>query len=260
MNYPKGHFQVLKDVEKDMQSMASFSTIGGNEATIFLLKKAEKIAIAFHLITSHLSDVEPIRQEARKTSIVLEGAINSFVLKGENRREGNIQVIESLILSLVSCADILVVSGFISHGNSSIIKRELFLFRDILIQGIQNDIFKKEMIEKVLDVPFVRGIEKKKRTHKPSAKKQTVHEGGREYLKDTPKGHLKDIRVKAIVDALQVKGELSFNDFAEVVPGVSGKTIQRELSTLVLRGIIKKSGDRRWTKYFLPKNASQAAS
>jgi hypothetical protein len=36
-----------------------------------------------------------------------------------------------------------------------------------------------------------------------------------------------------------------------VVRGVSEKTIQRELSLLVLEGTVRKQGERRWTTYSL---------
>jgi len=40
-------------------------------------------------------------------------------------------------------------------------------------------------------------------------------------------------------------------DFAKVITDISEKTIQRELLDLVQRGVIKKEGERRWSRYSL---------
>jgi hypothetical protein len=45
--------------------------------------------------------------------------------------------------------------------------------------------------------------------------------------------------------------KLTIKDFAQKIKGCSEKTIQRELIVMLTSGVLKKEGERRWSKYFL---------
>ena len=59
----------------------------------------------------------------------------------------------------------------------------------------------------------------------------------------------KSKRQEAIYNLLQKKGELTIRDVSVIVGDCSEKTVQRELSSMVKSGILKKVGERRWSKY-----------
>ncbi|MES2471196.1 MAG: hypothetical protein V4526_03115 [Patescibacteria group bacterium] len=63
----------------------------------------------------------------------------------------------------------------------------------------------------------------------------------------------KDSRKKAIVDLLSKKSNLTVKDFLSVITDCSEKTIQRELIDMVESGVLKKEGERRWSRYSLAK-------
>jgi len=50
---------------------------------------------------------------------------------------------------------------------------------------------------------------------------------------------------------LKNQSNLTIKDFSKVITDCSEKTIQRELLDMVEKGIIKKEGERRWSKYSL---------
>lgn len=56
-------------------------------------------------------------------------------------------------------------------------------------------------------------------------------------------------REDKIVEIIKDKKEVSIKDITDSFAGVSSKTIQRELSKLVDKGILIKEGERRWSKY-----------
>lgn len=58
-------------------------------------------------------------------------------------------------------------------------------------------------------------------------------------------------RERLIIDLLKTKSNLNVRDFTEVIKGYSDKTIQRELLRLVSLGVLKKVGERRWSRYSL---------
>ncbi len=74
-----------------------------------------------------------------------------------------------------------------------------------------------------------------------------IKDRNQEGLKDNKKNK----RQEQILATLKNKGWVSINDIAKAVPGYSVKTVQRELSELVDRGILKKQGERRWSRYLL---------
>ncbi len=63
-------------------------------------------------------------------------------------------------------------------------------------------------------------------------------------------GQLSD-RQQIIIKELRNKGQLTVKDLADKIKGCSEKTIQRELLSLVGSGVLKKEGERRWSRYSL---------
>jgi len=58
-------------------------------------------------------------------------------------------------------------------------------------------------------------------------------------------------RRKKIIEVVRSKGQITINELMETIKGCSSKTIQRELTSLVLSGTLKKTGERRWSQYSL---------
>ena len=63
----------------------------------------------------------------------------------------------------------------------------------------------------------------------------------------------KNNRQDIILSMLKSGVKLTIKDFAKNIKDCSEKTIQRELLSLVSKGVLKKEGERRWSKYFLVK-------
>jgi DNA-binding transcriptional ArsR family regulator len=61
----------------------------------------------------------------------------------------------------------------------------------------------------------------------------------------------RDDRRKIVLALIKQKPALTVKDIAKSIPGVSEKTIQRELFAMVADGILTKRGDRRWSTYSL---------
>ena len=58
-------------------------------------------------------------------------------------------------------------------------------------------------------------------------------------------------RRSKIIDIIKEKGEVVVNDITDSFPGISSKTIQRELTSLVEENVLKRVGEKRWSKYSL---------
>ncbi len=64
-------------------------------------------------------------------------------------------------------------------------------------------------------------------------------------MSDTPQSE----RVSLILGFIKKNRQASIKEIAAVVKGCSEKTIQRELGTLIERGLVRKVGERRWSMY-----------
>ena len=64
-------------------------------------------------------------------------------------------------------------------------------------------------------------------------------------------GFKRSNRQNIILGLLRKKKELTIKDIALVIKDCSEKTIQRELISFIEAGVIKKTGERRWSKYSL---------
>ncbi|NBD73640.1 DeoR family transcriptional regulator [Patescibacteria group bacterium] len=67
---------------------------------------------------------------------------------------------------------------------------------------------------------------------------------------DRSRSKARDRRAQ-ILGLLQRKDSVSIKDVTEVITDCSEKTIQRELLALVESGVLKKEGERRWSRYSL---------
>jgi predicted HTH transcriptional regulator len=61
----------------------------------------------------------------------------------------------------------------------------------------------------------------------------------------------KNERQQLILGIIREIGESSIKDISDNIKDCSEKTIQRELNTLIYDGVLKKIGERRWSKYIL---------
>jgi hypothetical protein len=55
-------------------------------------------------------------------------------------------------------------------------------------------------------------------------------------------------RIRTIIEA---KREATIKDISEIITDVSEKTIQRELNAMIEENVVKRQGERRWSKYSL---------
>ena len=58
-------------------------------------------------------------------------------------------------------------------------------------------------------------------------------------------------RQNTILEIIKKRKELTIKDISQVIKDCSEKTIQRELILFISAGILRKIGQRRWSKYSL---------
>lgn len=195
----------------------------------------------------------------------------------------------SYITEAVSMLQIANISGYISEMNFSILKRE-YTDLGMLIKNKREDIASEniKLPHNFFDVPnlyetyalkqgktkntkennlkFIKNNTTKqlktdefnKNIKKTSSVKDTYYNRHNNNTKEKKNNIylntakiLHNSRRNTILELLQNKQFITVKDIADAVDGCSSKTLQRELLSLVNEGILRKDGERRWSKYSL---------
>lgn len=232
-------------------------TTNGNNQTSLVIKRqvqVEAISKAVYLITNLFKDTEPLKMSLRRAAVECvecddkKGALmklHSLVrlssevnLVSEMNAGLLIRVIKEQLkhapvdeASSVSVKDVLDTAG---NGEEADIPNGAPV---ATLMAIEN----KERVELVKDMPVA-----EKKTHSITINHNTQN------IK-TVNNISMDIgsRRKRILEIVKARGAVTINEFIEAIKGISSKTIQRELTSLVLSGTLKKTGERRWSKYSL---------
>ncbi len=234
----------------DWKSLGFFSA---EDYLIYIFKKTEKITSALYLVSGLLKDEEPMKWELRDKGMDLLSS--SFTASSSVPGDKN-SVIQSLFtaaLETISLLNVAHVSHLISEMNHRILVREIDQVVRLLKDRLTSN---AESAGYILSEQFFRTPDlfssSFKDTYSTGNKGHTEKTSG----KGISQGQVavqqkKSIRQEQITNILKGQSNLTIKDFSKVIKDCSEKTIQRELLELVDKGVIKKEGERRWSRYSL---------
>ncbi len=214
-------------------------------------KKTEKLVTAIYMLTSFFDEKEPMKWRLRELGSRLLSHTDNHALVQE-------------IMSLLTVAK---HSGLITDMNFEIIHREFskLLPEPLTIQHLlvsetgaadakreadhaQTSPERSFYIASSLPPAVMRTQQAesliKDKLEDQEMDKRPLKEFGAVAVK-------KNSRQSVIISLLKRKKEIMIKDVSPLIDGVSEKTIQRELLALVQAGILKKEGEKRWSKYSL---------
>lgn len=248
--------------------MSPLGLVGNSPHFAFIYTKTEKIVTALYLVTNFLSDSEPLKWKARSLGGELLSLANVLKDKYASQREAAVLSMESIVLELGSLLDIARNAGLMSEMNAGILRSELeslvaaVLERKDLV-GSPNFLIDSSFFGDVpppvppqfsanearpFSVAAVAGAADKGH-RRPSPRQKAQAEAG-EHVGVAEK---KDSRRKDILSIVGQSESVTIKDISTVLKSVSEKTIQRELLALVGEGVLKKEGERRWSRYSIIK-------
>ena len=246
----------------------------GDTYGLFVFKKAERIVAAIYLLTGLMSDKEPMKEKLRSmaTELLLTVLEMSERVWGEDTYQKNLINLSceiSVFLDLASKAKML------SKMNHEIMTSELKKFSDFILTSSSNYSSAKIAFEPNLFdgsynyIPEQRAFPINENISNIQKTEETSTYKGQNEIKDNSKNPHnfsmsdrnqksekkilkdKDDRQEIIRAMLNGGLKLTIKDFAKSIKDCSEKTIQRELVDMVSKGVLKKEGERRWSRYFL---------
>lgn len=220
-----------------------------NQSSLVIKRQVqvEAISRAVYLVTNLFEDDEPLKMSLRRVSI--ECVENSDIKSSFLKLSSLIKLSQEIGLITNMNAELLlrVIQDQLVHIEKVEMKDEVNI---VSVLDIQMD-FEKTTREMIV-------IDNKEKTEVVS--EDTVEKKLSNITINNNTQNIKTInnismdigsRRKRILEIVKTRGAVTINEFIEAIKGISSKTIQRELTSLVLSGTLKKTGERRWSKYSL---------
>ena len=236
----------------DQSFWRTIGLIGGDEHLFYIFKKTERIVTAMYLVTNLVKDNDPLKWEIREQCMSLISSAIAIASADSPEKNSYLRFFLSSLLESRTFINISLGSHIISKMNAEMIMEEI----DALVIHIK---------DRALDDATRAGYVLSKSFFMTESSAKTEDKGQNERntpmapmsFKKTPQRNdvlndgQKNSRKVSILEILKKQPNLTIKDIVKVIPGCSTKTIQRELSDLVRAGMVKKEGDRRWSRYSL---------
>lgn len=268
VDYQGQRLKDIMDSEKDKKILdkgqlsvkggSLMSFFDGSHLSLFIFRKTQKLTAAIFMLTELFEKDNPFRTGLRNSaadllSCALHLAVHPDIFLLEKGR------LKSSALETMMLLESANFAGLVSSMN-------LKVFQDgyLPVFSLLNEERNAEPVKPVVPDGFFNVPEpfpEKDKGHKGHYKGQSLsYEGeGRSVkreavsLKESKSAKLNhdSPRAKTVLSVVRKGGRVSVKDVAAVVSGVSEKTLQRELLSLVSQGVLKKEGERRWSRYSL---------
>jgi hypothetical protein len=231
----------------------SLGFFSAEDYLVYIFKKTEKITAALYLVSGLLKDDEPIKWELRDRGIDLVSSSFTASSAMPGDKGAVIQSIFTAALETLSLLNVAKISNLISDMNHKILVKEIDLvvgmLRDRLAQNAEKAGY--VLSESFFRTPdlFASGFRTDYKGHSSSGKAESTK--GVSIQGHVSVRQKKTNRQEVILNVLKTQSNLTVKDFAKVIKDCSEKTIQRELIDLLNQGLIKREGERRWSRYSL---------
>lgn len=257
----------------------------------YITKKPEKLASAIYLITSFFGDQEPLKWRLRNIASELVSLSLYLKDNFAREREHAGLELRTVAIEAITLFSVARNSGLVSDVNYEIVTKELHKYLNSLglpvgtteEEGrvvISPSFFNIDSQSQRLPAGEPENSQKDKISNPPNSpdspylpkhsnppKKSHILKAGylpevnssRTEKADKPRNLKafgavsvkKSSRQNVIINLLKRKKEIMIKDVSPLIKGCSEKTIQRELLAMVKSGVLKKEGEKRWSKYSL---------
>ncbi len=234
----------------------------------YVNKKTEKLITALYMVTDCMDYEDALRGKIRLLGVELLSDMYKLPNLSPVDKRDYTRVVLSHIGEIISLIEISSTIGLISEMNTGILRGELVgLVSKVEFNQSKDKHFPFILDDKMFNLETLGNNNpyndlnyiKDKRTNNVNMSFMSDTRFPRRSLiqKDNKYGDLnKQDRVEKIMsiikDRKNIPGNehgISIKDISSAFVDCSEKTIQRELNSMVLKGQIKKSGSKRWSRY-----------
>lgn len=233
-----------KDILKATESTKRL--VQDDEYYRFIFKKTEKIVSVVFFVSNN---IETDRKDTAVMNDVLETAreAHNAILRTLEARthlaEEPIRATAHTLISLDSKLRIAATVGLISSEVLHVLVEEI----DSVLRGLNKYLVRTSAFD---DLNY-RVSSSRESIAAPRTRSTSPERPQTSPVSSTPTKSNDNDRRERIKVVLGAKGEATIKDISDIITDVSSKTIQRELNAMIGDNLIKRQGERRWSKYSL---------
>ncbi len=251
----------------DSVSDAEIGIFYNNPDLLFIFKKTQKISYALFIISDLFDSSEPLRVSLREIAALLIKNSLSLTKRTVPDTSAAFDNIVASFLEASSLCEAAYFSHLISEMNYLILKKEIRLLAESVdLKRGKRAVLAEDFFDagKAADykghVDLYKGrSEVSYKGHAPEAPvsyvsavpKINVSKNVLYPKKEVDLKERKSNRSEIILSLLKGGKELTIKDFLSHITDCSEKTIQRDLLAMVASNVLKKKGERRWSRYSL---------
>lgn len=281
---------MLHQKDKDLSNVSKINLLKGQEVylqMLFLVKKAEKLSFASYKVTEHLKDKEDLKWKIRTYSLSILEGLSKTTLGLPHVLLGVLEGVRGDLFTITRLFGVAGSFGTMSSMNAGILAEEYrqidvkcaLFFTELSPKLSRNEgssiplsvseaetiLLAKEhalMEDKGQKEGYNLSFSGIKDKEGPVSDKKIIYKRQEKINinKELGAGNLNKLEIKTSRQDLilsfikKIGKEVSIKDIVgapAIAPFYGEKTIQRELLELVERGVLRKKGERRWSRYFL---------
>ncbi len=236
---------------------------------LVLYKKTERICAAIFVVSDGIVS-DSLRERIRAEALGIFSGVRDAIGRRGSVAPSDANLFALSAASLVSILELACRVGEITESNYAMLRQECLRLAEAFAETASgaSDALDRRIFDSGLREPeLVVAPPARREAPRPQRETSVSYKG---HQKDTPvpvkpamsfKGSARDFiaslgdsiedRESKIIDIVKNKDKVSIKDISDAMPGVGEKTIQRALVSLVTRGVLKKEGERRWSRYAL---------
>jgi hypothetical protein len=214
-----------------------------------IFKKTEKIvSVVFYILNNLDADKKSetlISNIASKAHFAHENALRTLEVKPVSSKEVLEQFAQSLV-GLDSTLRIATSANVLTNEVLAVIVGEI----DTVLRGLKTYIVNNSSTEELSFMQYnPGGFTSQYQTAPVRPERKKAQNTNAPAQDTTQSASIVSDRRERIKTILEAKGEATIKDISEIITDCSEKTIQRELNTMIEENIVKRQGERRWSKY-----------
>ncbi|HYC83075.1 MAG TPA: DeoR family transcriptional regulator [Candidatus Paceibacterota bacterium] len=225
------------------------------------------------MVTNFLSDMEPIKWKIREACLDTVSDKNLNGQFSDSLKAVSLDQVSHKLRTVLKMLDTVSATGSVSEMNVAILKQEYAKLLASLEQEMASSMnrYVSHLLPPVppqADLKISASSARQNFSPAPSSMSDRRIENGTMRPASTPvssrevsvnkdaeasQDEAKSARKNQITSYLEGRNWTSIKDIATQIKGCSQKTVQRDLAELVDRGVLRKQGERRWSRYVLVK-------
>lgn len=220
-----------------------------------LYRRVFELTLALYRVTDFFPKGESLQKQMREKANQILSGVTEYGFSPDHTRE-EAALILAKIQSIQTYVHVVSSLGFVRPINLVVLEREYQALSD----------FFRQDLESLAHAPVARETPKKD---------ETARQDVREFVSDNTARNIEQNRIpesapkrpvpksvesvstalnnrqETIVDYVKKSQRAKISDLQSFFPTISTKTVQRDLQDLVVKNILKKEGEKRWTVYMM---------